>query len=141
MSIVEIKEDLFTKGENRNFVHCVSRCFTMGKGIAVEFKKRFGNVPFLKSQNPSVGGFSYLKNGDNYVFYLVTKEKYNGKPTYETLSLSLLNLRYFLLKNEIKEINMPRIGCGLDKLEWGIVKSLLMQTFEGTDINIYVYYI
>ncbi len=141
MSIKEIKGDLFAGGENRNFAHCVSRCFTMGKGIAVEFKKRFGNVQFLKSQNAPIGGFAFLKTDANYVFYLVTKEKYSGKPTYETLSLSLLNLRNFLLSNNIKEINMPRIGCGLDKLEWGIVKSIIYQVFEGTDININVYFL
>jgi ribosomal protein L12E/L44/L45/RPP1/RPP2 len=34
---------------------------------------------------------------------------------------------------------MPRIGCGLDNLEWDRVSSMLKKTFEGTNMKITVY--
>jgi hypothetical protein len=33
---------------------------------------------------------------------------------------------------------MPLIGCGLDKLEWERVKSLLIAIFDDLDIEILV---
>lgn len=36
---------------------------------------------------------------------------------------------------------MPRIGCGLDKLEWNKVKEMIKEIFEDTDIVIEVYYL
>ena len=33
---------------------------------------------------------------------------------------------------------MPRIGCGLDGLDWGIVKAIIKDVFEDTDIEILI---
>jgi len=33
---------------------------------------------------------------------------------------------------------MPKIGCGLDKLEWGKVSTMLTEIFEESDVNITV---
>ena len=34
---------------------------------------------------------------------------------------------------------MPKIGCGLDKLEWSTVKSMIKNTFLSFNIKITVY--
>jgi hypothetical protein len=34
---------------------------------------------------------------------------------------------------------MPRIGCGLDLLEWRRVREMIRETFAGCDISITVY--
>ena len=36
---------------------------------------------------------------------------------------------------------MPRIGCGLDKLNWKNVKNMIKEIFKDTDIAIEVYYL
>ena len=33
---------------------------------------------------------------------------------------------------------MPLIGCGLDKLKWGKVRKIIIDTFNDTDIEILV---
>lgn len=38
----------------------------------------------------------------------------------------------------VNEIAMPRVGCGLDRLNWNIVKGFIEHTFPG-DFNIKVY--
>ena len=38
----------------------------------------------------------------------------------------------------IKSQNMPKIGCGLDKLEWSKVEDLIKRTFDDMDIEIVV---
>lgn len=62
-------------------MHCVSVDMAMGKGIAIEFKKRFGGVDELKRQKAGVGGLAVLLRDNRPIYYLVTKEKYWNKPT------------------------------------------------------------
>lgn len=38
-------------------------------------------------------------------------------------------------------IAMPKIGCGLDKLEWSKVKAIIEEVFAGTDIEILICYL
>lgn len=37
----EVKKDLFLTDDEYQLVHCISADFAMGKGIAVEFNKKF----------------------------------------------------------------------------------------------------
>ncbi len=50
--------NLFTALESVSLGHCVSRDFVMGKGIAQEFKSRFGRVQELKQQSKNVFCFT-----------------------------------------------------------------------------------
>ena len=132
----------------------------MGKGIAVEFKKRFSSVNALKGQKKKVGEVATLhltskiqaiysaashtpepESGfqDRFVFYMITKPRYFHKPTWEAFCASLVALREAAIQNKVGVISMPRIGCGLDKLEWKAVKQLLIETFSGTGIVLNVY--
>ena len=36
------------------------------------------------------------------------------------------------------KVAMPLIGCGLDRLEWDKVKTIIAQTFNDTDIEVLV---
>lgn len=36
------------------------------------------------------------------------------------------------------KLAMPRIGCGLDRLEWAKVKKIIKATFANTDVEILV---
>ena len=52
MSLTEVRGNLFTSSDS--LVHCVSRDLHMGKGIATEFKKKFGGVDELRQQSKLV---------------------------------------------------------------------------------------
>jgi hypothetical protein len=43
------------------------------------------------------------------------------------------------VEHGVGAISMPRIGCGLDGLEWPRVKTMLRQVFAGTTIRLTVY--
>ena len=47
----------------------------------------------------------------------MTKEKYSDKPTYDSMRYSLEKMREHAGQHGVKEIAMPRIGCGLDGLQ------------------------
>lgn len=53
------------------------------------------------------------------------------------------NLRTVTLSKEgnIKYLGIPKLGCGLDKLQWGKVKELIERHFKDLDINIEIRYL
>ena len=72
---------------------------------------------------------------------LITKKFYYSKPTYGSLTESLVELRKYMLQNNFKRVLMPKIGCGLDGLQWELVKQIIEKVFEETEIEIKVFYI
>ena len=91
----------------------------------------------LSDQKP--GGLSTLKRGNRYIYYLITKEKYWHKPTYETLESSLSALCKHCADNGVRAVSMPRIGCGLDGLTWPRVSEIIKKVFTDSDVKITVY--
>ncbi len=71
----------------------------------------------------------------------VTKPRYFHKPTYDTLRSSLLALHKHCQRNGVGELCLPRIGCGLDRLQWDRVSHMIQEVFSETDIAITVYYL
>ena len=142
MTFTEIHGNLFDRKleENEYYVHCVSRDYACGAGIAKEFNKRYDLTRKLSKQEPHK-----CMMVDN-VINLVTKSKYWQKPTYDSLKESLIEFRDALCQFSnptlfAKTLVMPRIGCGLDKLQWKNVKKMIKEIFKDTDIAIEVYYL
>ncbi|MBQ7673215.1 MAG: macro domain-containing protein [Alphaproteobacteria bacterium] len=144
--------DLFSVPDDYWFAQCISADFGMGKGIAVEFNKRYdmkNEVISFYLEN-SIDGSRDLTNAwdfarnqgfclwVNRVFNLVTKRNYWSKPTYETLENSLRIMKQSVVQSPVKKIAMPQIGCGLDKLKWEKVSKIIQDVFKDTDIEILV---
>lgn len=137
MILKEEKTDLFTVDNKYYLAHCISDDFALGKGIAVEFRNRYNMGSKLRQLYPNgLGGVGCVLIEN--VFNLITKEKYWHKPTYLTLKRSLQDMRDIVLENDIKYIAMPRIGCGLDRLQWVNVKEILNEVLGDLDIEILV---
>ena len=141
----EEQRDLFSAGTDYYLAHCISADFGMGKGIVIEFNKRFDMKRKLQEKYPAYLTRWNWTHGDcireGKVLNLITKERYYDKPTLVTLKNSLDKMKEICLNENITKIAMPKIGCGLDKLSWTDVKQLLFETFEDTDIEIFVCYI
>jgi len=138
--INEIKGDLFESSDC--LAHCVSRDFSMSAGIAVMFSKLFGNKDILLNQNVNVGEVAWLYNENRYIYYLVTKENYWNKPTYDAFRKSIRNLFILCNNHNIKSLSIPKLGCGLDRLEWTKVKQIIIEEWPIIkDFRINVYFI
>ena len=107
----------------------------MGAGIAVPMAKKFHIRDKLK--NNEIVYPDCVKTGK--VFNLITKRRYYEKPTYDTLKRSLIKLESMIEDNV--SIGMPKIGCGLDKLQWSEVQKLIHDIFKNRNITIIVCYI
>lgn len=139
MTFTEIHGNLFDRQleEGEYYVHCISRDYACGAGIAKEFNKRYDLTQRLRTQP-----WAELCMKVDNVFNLVTKRCYWQKPTMKSLEDSLNQLKFHCTKTVVtKTLVMPRIGCGLDKLNWNEVQELIKDTFKDTNINIEVYYL
>lgn len=139
MKVIEITGDLFQCSTDVCMAHCVSEDLAMSKGIAVLFKNKFGNVNYLISQNKKIGQVAILSDKNRFIYYLITKKRYWEKPTYENLNNCLIELYNHMMINKMKKLAIPRLGCGLDRLNWDTVKRMLEKIFENSDIEISVY--
>ena len=143
-NLTEIQGDLFSAPPAYSLAHCISADCRLGLGIAKIFRQKFGRIDELQKMDTGVGGVSPLSIGPfggKFVYNLVTKGKYFEKPTYQSLRSSLEAMRAHAAANNVKEIAMPKIGCGLDKLEWSKVEKIIKEVFGDTDMQIRVYYL
>jgi len=138
----EEHRDLFTVPNYYMYVHCISSDFKMGAGIATEFAKRHVKDKLLAEYEPNkFDGTGYClvtKMKNHTVANLVTKQYYYEKPTYETLKQSLCDLFNYMVLHDYYKIAMPKIGTGLDKLEWNKVKEIIEDVFSISNFEILV---
>ena len=144
MELREEKRDLFSVPEDYYLAHCISADFAMGKGIVVEFNRRFDMKNKLKAHYPDyLDQWQKEKKSSGCVlagrvFNLITKERYFQKPTYETMRGALECMKALCAQKDIHRVAMPVIGCGLDRLEWEKVSAVIRDVFAGTDVEILV---
>ena len=135
--LTEIDGDLFNVSDSSSSLgHCVSQDLAMGQGIAVTFKSKFGRVQELVNQKKQIGECAILKDGNRFIYYLITKPVYFDKPTYPSLLKSLKYMCTHAIENNVNEIALPKIGCGLDQLQWPQVKELIISSFKKSNIKI-----
>ena len=124
---------------NSSLAHCVSSDFKLGKGIAKEFLRKFAGLNELREGDAQIGSVVAVRDGRRFIYNLVTKYKFNDLPTYENLRHALIAMKDHANKHGVRKISMPKIGCGLDQLNWETVKNIVKSEFSGTDIQIFVF--
>ena len=159
----DIFEWIAENSSNDNIIilmHCISADRALGAGIAkaidekYQIKKSLNETYIVNGEIwPTWEGHGFSLTLEDvspnlYVCNLVTKNHYWSKPTYTSLCEALEhakpvieNIASFARKNEKHlKIVMPRIGCGLDRLDWNRVKEMLIQ-YAGLDFDITVCYL
>lgn len=148
MRMIEKKMDLFDLPNEYTLVHCISQDCAMGAGIAKTFNQKYPDMKpgLIKTLNANKLKYPksllYHEISEKHdVINMITKEKYWHKPTYDTFRDTLLDVVLLCKKNGIKKLGMPYIGCGLDKLKWNIVKSIIEKEFTNLNVEIIVCYL
>lgn len=136
--------DLFSVSDDYYLTHCISADFGMGKGIVIEFNKRFNMKQVLQSKYPDylkwytstrLGGDCIL---EGKILNLITKERYFQKPSIITMRIALQKMKQICTENKINKVAMPTIGAGLDRLNWNDVAMQIKNVFKDTDIEVLV---
>lgn len=146
MTFNEERRDLFAEEILSNYAlcHCISSDFALGAGIAKAFAQMGVKKQLCEKYPKQWQGRGYClitETNGVVVGNLVTKERYFHKPTLETLRQALENFQKQALEMRLQKIAMPRLGCGLDKLEWADVREVIKDTFNDTELEILVCYL
>ena len=124
--------------ETNIFCHCVSKDNRFGKGLALQIDEQFASKKYCennyKDQNMIIQNFE-----NKTILHLYTKDTYKENANVKQLKSCLITLRDYLIKNDLFEINMPYLSCGLDKLEKPKLIQLLNNIFKDTNIQINIY--
>lgn len=123
---VDPRDDLFDNPGHLCFE--ISADLTMFTGHLEKAKKMFGTLQF--TTEPLI----VVKDGDRFVYYLVTRQRYFNVA--DDLERSLEQLRVHIQQHNVHSVSMPHIG---HKLEWPDIRQLLVDTFSGTRLKIKVY--
>ena len=77
--------------------------------------------------------------GQRYNYNLVTKERFCDKPNLSTLSKTLEAMKIHADTNGVSTIAIPKLGCGIDQMNWQEVVKLLQNIFAYADVQVLVY--
>lgn len=139
MLLLELDGDIFSSFDS--LVHCVGEDLLMSKGIAVQFKHRFGGVTRLEQQKKRIGQVAYLNMEDRFIFYLITKKQSCfDLPTIASLTSCLKELKRLCLELGVHRLSMPKIGSGMDRMDWLQVKGAIKDVFSDTSLIVQVYF-
>lgn len=151
MPVVFKRGDLFAEDSEAliNTVNCVG---VMGKGVALEFKRRW---PKNYQAYRTACQRRSLRPGKMHVFQVAdlfspeepkfiinfpTKDHWRSKSKLSYIEDGLDALAEFLRKKQISSIAMPPLGCGNGGLDWADVRPLIEQKlWDLGDVRIVVF--
>lgn len=114
-----------------NPVNCIG---ILGKGLALEFKKRFPEIERPYKQACVLGDINIGRTWSiqltrlMHSFHIVcfpTKLHWRNPSEYEYIALGLASLNDWCAENSIKSIAVPALGCGLGGLAIENVKQMV----------------
>jgi O-acetyl-ADP-ribose deacetylase (regulator of RNase III) len=119
-----------------NSVNCVG---VMGRGIALQFKKRFPeNFKVYEAackHKEVVPGKMFVYEtgsliGPQYIINFPTKRHWRGASRMEDIESGLQDLAAVIASLNIKSIALPPLGCGLGGLDWSEVRGRIENTLS-----------
>ncbi|XP_056303501.1 uncharacterized protein LOC130215693 [Danio aesculapii] len=133
--ILQRTGDLLQTPEHIPIAHCISADYALGAGVAKQIRDKYG-VEELNTSVAQPGDCIKTTHGPRQIYHLVTKWWCRDLPTYEHLEASLIKLCYQCKKDQNKILAIPKLGCGLDKLDYIKVKEIIEKVFKEGHIQI-----
>ncbi len=127
------KGDLFKSGAQA-LVNPVNTVGVMGKGLALQFRKRFPDmfrayVRACKAGEVQPGRMWIYRTdmtaGPEFVICFPTKRHWRDKSDIEDIRLGLADLFRIITDYGIQSIAIPPLGCGNGGLKWDMVRGLM----------------
>lgn len=129
-------------------VNTVNTVGVMGKGIALQFKKRFPEnfkqyVQACKTATLDIGKVLVVETGDLYqkqfVINFPTKRHWKDDSEYSYIEAGLAALKQAIIDYQIESVAIPPLGCGNGKLDWSIVRPMIEKALQNCPTTIYLY--
>lgn len=124
-------------GVKRLLINPVNTVGVPGAGLAKQFAQAYPEatskyITYCKTGVLTMGKI-YVKGE---VCFFPTKEDWRNPSKLEYIEAGLQKLRMWIETHDVKEIIMPKIGCGLGGLDWKDVLALIEKYLTGLSANI-----
>lgn len=128
----------------QTLVNPVNTVGVMGKGLALEFKKRYPKMfeEYKKQCRDGwlyVGSFMLWRAKDHFVLNFPTKKHWKDPSSLIYVEAGLLSLANEYESYGISSIAFPRLGCGNGGLDWKTVKPVMELYLQELPIDVYIY--
>jgi O-acetyl-ADP-ribose deacetylase (regulator of RNase III) len=116
----------------------------MGKGLALEVKRRFPRVfakyqTLCKNRGLKIGKLQLVKGRDQWVLNFPTKNHWRAKSKITLIEAGLKNFKATYKRRGITSIAFPPLGCGSGGLRWDEVQPVMHKYLEKlSDIEVYI---
>lgn len=126
-------------------VNPVNTVGVMGKGLALEFKKRFPEMFksyrfYCTHMNYKIGELMIYTGCKPAIINFPTKTHYKMPSKIEYIEEGLKSFCSCYEERGIKSVAFPKLGCGLGGLNWEKeVKPLMEKYLQGLPIEVYIY--
>lgn len=139
-----VKGDLFEDARLDAIAHGCNCAGAMGKGIALEFRRRFPEMYAEYKERCArgqfgLGGVFSWKGERVTVFNLGTQSTWRTKAVLNAIKTALETMVQLAKETGIRRIGVPRIGAGLGGLPWQDVRSVLVAVGESTPVELVVF--
>ncbi len=144
VSIVFIKGDLFNYQGLDAICHGCNCAGAMGKGIALEFRKKYPLMfnEYKRKCNEgefNIGDVFVWEENNLIVFNLGTQKTWRTKATLPAIKTSVTKMLELANRIKISRIGVPRIGAGLGGLSWIDVKKELIEIGDKNAVELVVF--
>ena len=123
-------------------VNTVNTAGVMGKGVALQFKRRYPEnyrayVAACKAGEVIIGQMfvtqlpADLKGGPRYVINFPTKRHWRGSSRLSYIESGLIDLLRVTQEYGIQSVAVPALGCGNGGLDWGTVHGRIEAAFSA----------
>lgn len=142
--IVYLEGDLFSSPA-QTLVNTVNTVGVMGKGIALEFKKRYPAMykqykKYCDDGSLTIGKLMLWRDEpDHWLLMFPTKTTWRKPSDLSYIESGLKKFVDTYTEKGITSAAFPRLGCGNGGLDWKDVKPLMEKYLEPLSIPCYVY--
>lgn len=147
MSVKVVQGDLFTSSAQTlvNTVNCVG---AMGKGIALEFKKRYPAMykrykQLCNEKRIQIGTLWLYKDTDDgkWILNFPTKDDWRNPSEIDYIISGLDKFMVSYKERGITSIAFPMLGCNNGGLDKSLVLMLMREYFKNCDdLDVEIYY-
>ncbi len=138
-----IEGDLFSSPA-QVLVNTVNTVGVMGKGIALEFKKKYPDM-FLRYKEQCdkhklvIGKLMLWYEPDHWLLLFPTKEHWRNPSKIEYIEKGLMAFVRKYADYNISSIAFPKLGCGNGELDWNDVRPLMEKYLKDLPIDVFIY--
>lgn len=144
MTIKHRSGDLFASQDLDALAHGCNCAGAMGRGIAVEFKRRW---PKMYSEYRSRCRDGRFTPGDLFVweesgltvYNLGTQSHWRSQAELTAVDSAIRKTFDHAVRNGIRTIGMPRIGAGLGRLPWPEVERVIETALGNRELTVIVH--